>query len=314
MSYSAESFEPLRQTIEQASKIVISSTVSKEEREEAEKIFIQFKESKSPYDFCYFLLQKSSDSHVLFQAVSTIQAAALREWPLLSTETILALQTNLFDYVTESRSIEQYVQKQILQTVAVFYKRTKFDTFHSKHLGQQKNSQIDNTNLVTRSIELFSCSDLKKRQLMCSFLFAVINEFSNTNKSTKLGQSTESHFNAKRSFEQNEFKSILLFVFDTAKSLIDSLIQSNITNICSVDKESKNLLIQIFNLIDQSFTWEFTSSRHVLKNLIGFTNQSAIKSLEPTPEFRDFFLNPQLVQLLFRCYQLVRDDPDTAHF
>lgn len=105
-----------------------------------------------------------------------------------------------------------------------------------------------------------------------------------------------------------------MFVFETTNSLIDSLYQSNISNICTVDQESRNLFIQIFKLIDQCFSWEFISSRHVLKNLIVPTNQSISFVLEPTPEFADFFLNPQLVQLMFRCYQLMRDDPDTAHF
>lgn len=35
--------------------------------------------------------------------------------------------------------------------------------------------------------------------------------------------------------------------------------------------------------------------------------------LEPTPEFRAFFLNPNLVAILFKCYELVRDDSDMAH-
>ena len=35
--------------------------------------------------------------------------------------------------------------------------------------------------------------------------------------------------------------------------------------------------------------------------------------LEPTPEFKDFFLNPNLITLLFQCYELVRDDTDMAY-
>ena len=35
--------------------------------------------------------------------------------------------------------------------------------------------------------------------------------------------------------------------------------------------------------------------------------------LEPTPDFKDFFLNANLVTLLFKCYELVRDDQDMAH-
>lgn len=36
-------------------------------------------------------------------------------------------------------------------------------------------------------------------------------------------------------------------------------------------------------------------------------------TLEPTPEFKDFFLNQNLITLLFKCYELVRDDQDMAH-
>ncbi|CAF0887255.1 unnamed protein product [Brachionus calyciflorus] len=316
MSFSPENFENLRLTIEQASKIVISPNVSKEQRDASEKIFIEFKESKSPYDFCRYLLENTKDSYLLYQTVSTIQTAALREWALLPNDLVPALQNFLFSFLIQTTDLEKYVQRQILQTIAVFYKRNKFDSFQSKTLGSQKITDEQKNNLVTQCIDLFSGSDIKMRKLICSLLLAVINEFSNTNKSTKLGQSNESHFNAKRSFEQNEFKSILVFVYETTKGLIESLIENNITNICSIDKDSKELLIQIFYLIDQSFNWEFTSSKHVLKNLIGNLNQSAqanLVNLEPTPEFKEFFLNPQLVELLFKSYELVRDDPDTSH-
>jgi len=36
-------------------------------------------------------------------------------------------------------------------------------------------------------------------------------------------------------------------------------------------------------------------------------------NLEPTPEFKEFFLNPNLISLLFSCYELVRDDVEMAH-
>ena len=151
-------------------------------------------------------------------------------------------------------------------------------------------------------------------------MLALLNEFSNTNRSTKLGLSSDSHFTAKRVFEQDEFKLILMFVYETTQSLIESLVQNKITSIRSLDSSAKEMLMQLFLLCDQSFNWEFTSSKHVLKNLIGNFTQSNTKSatssssnLEPTPEFKDFFLNPNLISLLFKCYVLVRDDPDMSH-
>ena len=48
-------------------------------------------------------------------------------------------------------------------------------------------------------------------------------------------------------------------------------------------------------------------------NGTGGSGGSGVAWLEPTPEFHEFFLNPSLVALLFRCYVLARDDADTAH-
>lgn len=90
---------------------------------------------------------------------------------------------------------------------------------------------------------------------------ALLNEFANTTKSTKLGLSSDSHFTAKRSFEQNEFKLLLVFLFETTQSLIESLVQNNITSVKTLDTDSNEMLLQLFTLIDQSFNWEFTSSK-----------------------------------------------------
>lgn len=65
----------------------------------------------------------------------------------------------------------------------------------------------------------------------------------------------------------------------------------------------------------------FCNVQDVLKNLIGASsdannnNNNSVERgvLEPTPEFKGFFLNPNLVSLLFKCYDLVRDNVDTAH-
>lgn len=45
----------------------------------------------------------------------------------------------------------------------------------------------------------------------------------------------------------------------------------------------------------------------------GADSTRSVTLLEPTPEFKAFFLNPSLVTILFKCYELVRDDSDMAH-
>lgn len=100
-----------------------------------------------------------------------------------------------------------------------------------------------------------------QKQICCSLMQALLNEFANTTRSTRLGLSSDSHFSAKRAFEQNEFKLLLVFLFETTQNLIESLVQSNITSIKTLDSDSNEMLLQLFTLIDQSFNWEFTSSK-----------------------------------------------------
>ena len=55
--------------------------------------------------------------------------------------------------------------------------------------------------------------------------------------------------------------------------------------------------------------------KNLIINPIQSSNNSSLSSqiLEPTPEFKEFFLNPSLISLLFKCYELVRDDADMSH-
>lgn len=61
---------------------------------------------------------------------------------------------------------------------------------------------------------------------------------------------------------------MLIFVFETTQNLIQSLKSNNVNTINSLDSDSKEMLIQLFGLIDQSFGWEFTSSKRNLKNYL----------------------------------------------
>jgi hypothetical protein len=73
------------------------------------------------------------------------------------------------------------------------------------------------------------------------------------------------------------------------------------------------------------FSFVLLKRKDVLKNIIGnfyqgganasqsLSSSSSLSSLEPTPEFKEFFLNPNLPALLFKCYELVRGDQDMAH-
>lgn len=139
--------------------------MSKEQRVESESYFIEFRKSKSPYEFCRFLLETSKEPYVLFQAVSALREATLREWSLLPANLVAELQNFLLSYVVNSAcqshvvSTDKYVQKQILLTLAVFYKRSKLDLI--KPVMQTNSSVAMPANMVKDVIELFKTSNVK---------------------------------------------------------------------------------------------------------------------------------------------------------
>ncbi len=52
-----------------------------------------------------------------------------------------------------------------------------------------------------------------------------------------------------------------MFIYETTQELMSNLAQNAITSVTSLDATSRDMLIQLFALIDASFTWEFTSSK-----------------------------------------------------
>jgi hypothetical protein len=108
-------------------------------------------------------LETSNEPYVLFQAVSALREATLREWTLLPVNLVAELQNFLLQYVvntvvvSNSNSTDRYVQKQILLTLAVFYKRSKLDAIKPSN----SETNVMPANMVKDTIDLFKSSDIK---------------------------------------------------------------------------------------------------------------------------------------------------------
>ena len=71
--------------------------------------------------------ENSQSDFVLFQSVSTIREAIIREWLLLPAEEKTELRSYLLQYLTSHLSLTSYVRSQILHTIAVSVKRATMD-------------------------------------------------------------------------------------------------------------------------------------------------------------------------------------------
>ncbi len=108
--------------------------------------------------------------------MTTLQEATLREWSLLPPNLVQELQNFLFNYVVgkvcynnntsppitnTSQTLDKYVQRAILQTLAVFYKRNKLDLSSSMSTGNDSSSASKVANMCEDVIKLFDSQNVK---------------------------------------------------------------------------------------------------------------------------------------------------------
>lgn len=69
-----------------------------------------------------YILEHSQVPVVQFQAISTLRDAVIREWAAMSDDSKDNMRTYLISYALQ-HPLEKYVEKQLLQTIAVMAKR-----------------------------------------------------------------------------------------------------------------------------------------------------------------------------------------------
>lgn len=74
-----------------------------------------------------FLSENSQSDFVLFQSISTIREAVIREWPILPPEEKVELRGYLMQYLTSHPSVAPYVRNQVLHIVALLVKRATLE-------------------------------------------------------------------------------------------------------------------------------------------------------------------------------------------
>lgn len=119
--------------------------MSPEQRQAAEKIFLEFRETKTPYILCRQILETSGTDFVLFETADLLKRAIIREWSLLQESDILSLRQYLLQYVIQ-KQVPGFVRDRILQVIAIIIKRNSTDDFgaeRSKILSEVENLIIN---------------------------------------------------------------------------------------------------------------------------------------------------------------------------
>lgn len=88
--------------------------MTSEQRHHAESVFLEFRNTKKPYEMCRELLEKSSSDYVLFEAASLLKSGLVREWNILSPSDISSLREYLLSYLLR-KNAAPFLREKLLQ-------------------------------------------------------------------------------------------------------------------------------------------------------------------------------------------------------
>ncbi|XP_022913181.1 exportin-4-like [Onthophagus taurus] len=270
--------------------------VTAEQRRIAENVFMDFRQSKSPYVICREILENSKIPFVLFEASEVLKRALIREWSFLQESDIISLRQYLMQYII-SRDLPAFVQDRLLQVVCIMVKRASVDDF-----GQERG-------VILSEVEsLIVSADPSKRILGCKLILNLMQEYAITVKSSDVGLSWEIHFKVKKQFEATDLKRIFKFSIH----ILSEIIQSDNLN----DPQIVILTKYLLSIVEKILCWGFRSSP-LPKKIIGV--YETLFELDEAPclrlgyEWKEIMLAPQLLPIIFQLYWKVRDNEELAH-
>lgn len=205
----------------------------------ASDALLQFRESESAINASTFIIEHSQLPLAQFHATCCLQAAALRQWEALSSE----IHTQLHQFawsvcLSRGRSIDRAVLNQLLQTLALFWKRS----------WQQK-SQQEKTAIWENFQSLASGPDATHLFLVAKALATLIEEFSAT-KSVAMGLPLEFHKHTHTSFQNDG----LLHALSLAMTMLGRILQGLKSGPNQVDSE---LVVAVLSLSVSLLSWDF---------------------------------------------------------
>ncbi|XP_055593707.1 exportin-4-like [Uranotaenia lowii] len=291
--------------LETAAHIIMAppTVVTKEQRQQSEHIFMNFRKTKSPYVLCQTILEKSVVDLVLFEAADVLKKAIVAEWKYIPDQDKSSLRQYLLNYII-NRDIPVFIRDKLLQVVSIMIKRVSLED-----VGAERGQIIEETK------KMLTSGDIKQQILSCSIILSILEEYCNIVRSDDTGLTTYEHFRAKKQFEETDLLRVFIMTLQAMEELIKVLEPNNSMHLY--------LIKQMLSVMDTILTWGFLLPR---LNIVRFLQRSLSKKIIDTSEtvtkavhapplrlhvqWKNIIFEPKLLEIFFYVYWKMRDNED----
>ncbi|CAK1555188.1 unnamed protein product [Leptosia nina] len=285
------------QTLEAAAQMLMAppNLVTSEQRHHAERVFMELRSTKNPYQLCREVLEKSSSDYVLFEAAGLLKTALIREWNLLNENDISSLREYLLNYLMRKEP-PLFLREKLLQTIAVIIKR-----------GSINDTGRDRKALLTELEKIILSSPIGQQKLACALIQAIMQEYAITVKSSDVGLTWEVHIWLKKTFEATDLKRIFRFTVGVLEQIVRS----------GVRPEGDNAILtkQLLTIVETILCWSHVTllSKRLTRTLETIYESDGPRALRLNHNWRDTIMKPELIALFFEIHLHVRSNTDLAN-
>ncbi|KAH6927260.1 hypothetical protein HPB50_001221 [Hyalomma asiaticum] len=268
--------------------------VTAEQRHAAERTFLDFQNTRAPFELCKCILETSAVGYVQFQAASLLKQGLIREWKFMEPGQWQALCQHLLQLLACRQNMENYVREELALVLALGSKRASVD-----------DGAAALNNILQQSTQMVASGDQHLQSLGCSILSALLVEFSSSTRATDVGLTWEVHLRAKKSFEVNHLRKVFQFCQQGLREAANRL------GTGPMRPEDRNLLRRLLQLSEQLLSWNFQFSMMLPRKLVGLFESQQTPTLRPGMDWKGAF--DETPQLLLQLYGALSQDGELAH-